>query len=59
MRRGCEKRGWDNLPVLFYLVNIPTLGAESSHKSKWGAVKKWDKKTVGAMVEAGLPECSV
>jgi hypothetical protein len=59
VRRRCEKSGWDNLLVLFYLVNIPTLGAESSHKSKWGAVKKWDKKAVGAMIGAGLPEYAV
>jgi len=44
---------------LFYLVNIPTLGAKSSQESKWIDVQKWDKKTVGAMIEAGLPECAV
>jgi hypothetical protein len=59
VRRGCEKSGWDNLLVLFYLVNIPTLGAKSSHKANWGDVKNWDKKTVGTMIEASLPECAV
>jgi hypothetical protein len=59
VRRRCEKSGWDNLLVLFYLVNIPTIGAESSQKPERGAVKKWDKKAVGTMIEAGLPDCAV
>jgi hypothetical protein len=54
----CEKSGWDNRLVLFYLVNIPTFGAVSSHKLKEPAVKKWDKKTVEATIRACLPECA-
>jgi hypothetical protein len=42
--------------ILFYLVNIPTFGNESSRKLKVAAVKKWDKRTVDEMVGASLPE---
>jgi hypothetical protein len=34
--------------ILFRLVNIPTLGDESSQKQRALAVKKWDKGTVDA-----------
>jgi hypothetical protein len=42
--------------ILFCLVNIPTIGDESSQKPGVVSVKKWDKGTVDAEVQADLPD---
>jgi len=38
------------------LVNIPTVGDESSQKLGAAAVKKWDKRIVPAMTRSSLPD---
>jgi hypothetical protein len=45
--------------ILFYLVNIPTVGDESSRKLKGMAVRKWDKRAADETNGAILPECAL